>query len=235
MHTLFIAVAVAVAVGSISPVMPQTTTSDLSGAWDLSVTTSRGLESATLSLKRNGDVFSGSASRGPEQATVEAKVKDKAVTMTITAQGQSGPIVFLLNGEIAADGTMSGTGDFGTRGTGQWTAKRPAAAAAAKAAPGADVSGTWALEVETPQGKGTPTFTFKQDGEKLSGQYRGQFGEAPVNGTIKGSAIEFWVDVTVEGNSLRLTYSGTVDKDSMKGTVKLGDFGETTFTGMRKN
>lgn len=226
MHTFLIAAAIAA--GSITSAVPQGTTPDISGAWDLSVTTSRGLESATLSLKRNGDVFSGTASRGPDQATVEAKVKDKAVTMIITAQGQSGPMVFTLNGEMATDGTMSGTGDFGARGQGQWTAKRAAAAAV-------DVSGTWALEVDTPQGKGTPTFTFKQDGEKLSGQYRGQFGEAPVNGTIKGNALEFWVDVTVEGNSLRVTYSGTVEKDSMKGKVKLGDFGEATFTGARKS
>lgn len=227
MHTLLIATALVVSASS--PIVSQGASPDISGAWDLSVTTSRGPESATFSLQKNGEVYTGTVTRGSDQAPLEASVKDRAVTMLITAQGQSGPQTFTLTGTVAADGTMSGTGDYGSRGTGPWTAKRPAAAAAL------DVTGTWGLEVETAQGKGTPTFTFKQDGEKLSGQYRGQFGEAPVNGTIKGSAIEFWVDVTVEGNSVRITYSGTVEKDSMKGTVKLGDFGEAPFTGTRKS
>jgi hypothetical protein len=232
MHTFLIAVALVV--GSSSPLVPQGASPDLSGSWDLTVTTARGPESATLSLQKNGDAYSGTVTRGTDQAPVEAKVKDKVVTIVITTQSQGGP--FTLSGTVAADGTMSGTGEFGTRGNGQWSARRAAAPGQGTpaAATPADVSGTWALEVETPQGKGTPTFTFKQEGEKLSGQYRGQFGEAPVNGTIKGRAIEFWIDVTVEGNSLRVTYSGTVEKDSMKGTVKLGDFGEATFTGARK-
>ncbi len=122
---------------------------------------------------------------------------------------------------------MSGTADLGARGTGvPWSARRAAAAV--------DVAGTWAVEVDTGQGTGNPSFTFKQEGEKLSGQYRGLFGEAPVTGTIKGSAIEFWVDITVEGTKARVTYSGTVEKDTMKGIVKLGDLGEGTFKGTRK-
>jgi hypothetical protein len=97
-----------------------------------------------------------------------------------------------------------------------------------------DVSGTWALAVETGAGSGTPTVVLKQDGEKLTGQYTGQLGEAPLTGTLKGSAIEFSFDVTVEGNALRVTYTGTADATSMKGTVKLADFGEGTFTGKKK-
>jgi len=35
----------------------------------------------------------------------------------------------------------------------------------------ADVTGTWKLSVETPNGTGTPTVILKQDGEKLTGTY----------------------------------------------------------------
>jgi hypothetical protein len=154
-------------------------------------------------------------------------VKDKAVTITIVAQTSSGPMTVTMKGDVAGD-TMSGTGDYGSRGTGPWSAKRAPAAAA-------DVmSGTWAVEVDTGQGTGTPTFTLKQEGEKLSGQYRGLFGEAPVTGTIKGNTFEFSVNVTVEGNTVRVTYAGTVEKDAMKGTVKFGDIGQGTFKGTRK-
>jgi hypothetical protein len=76
--------------------------------------------------------------------------------------------------------------------------------------------------------------TFKQDGEKLTGRYVGQLGEAPLAGTLKGSAIEFAIDLTLEGNAVRILYAGTVEKDSIKGTVKFGDIAEGTFTAAKK-
>ena len=220
-------VAVAMTAGLISSGATQGAAPDISGTWELSVTTSRGVETAALTLKKNGEKFAGTVARGTEQAPAEATVKDKAVTIVITAQTQNGPATFTLTGAVTAD-AMSGTGEFGVRGSGSWTAKRAPAPAAL------DVSGTWAVEVETGQGTGTPSFTFKQEGEKLSGQYRGLFGEAPVTGTLNGTAIAFSVDVTAEGNTVRVTYSGTVEKDTMKGTVKFGDLGEGTFKGTRK-
>jgi hypothetical protein len=99
----------------------------------------------------------------------------------------------------------------------------------------ADVAGAWALTVETGQGTGTPSVTFKQDGEKLTGAYSSQvFGEQKVTGTIKGNAITFSFTGSVEGNSMTVTYAGTVEKDTMKGKVTLGDLGEGTFTGKKK-
>ena len=52
-----------------------------------------------------------------------------------------------------------------------------------------DVSGTWTFDVQTEAGSGTPTVTFKQDGEKLTGHYAGTFGEADLTGTVKGADI----------------------------------------------
>ena len=98
-----------------------------------------------------------------------------------------------------------------------------------------NVSGDWALTVETAQGTGNPSVSFKQDGEKLTGTYSSQlFGEQKVTGTIKGTAITFGFTGSIEGNTLQVTYTGTVDKDTMKGKVTLGDLGEGTFTGKKK-
>ena len=97
-----------------------------------------------------------------------------------------------------------------------------------------NVTGTWLFDVQTSAGSGTPTMTFKQDGEKLTGQYSGQLGEAPLTGTVKDSKITFQIEVAVEGTSLTIVYSGTVEKDSMKGTVSLGEAGEGTFTAKKK-
>lgn len=113
----------------------------------------------------------------------------------------------------------------------------PAAAQGlAQEKPAVDVTGTWAFEVQTEAGSGTPQVTFKQDGEKLTGHYSSAFlGEAELAGTVRGSAIEFSVAANVQGNAITLTFSGTVDDaGSMKGKVSFGGMGEGTFTGKRK-
>ena len=101
----------------------------------------------------------------------------------------------------------------------------------------ADLTGKWTGAVPTRDGGTRDTaFNFKQDGEKLTGQYSSQLmGQADLTGTIKGQAIEFSVSATVQGTPIELKYAGAVDsKDSMKGTLSAGDFGNGTFTGARK-
>jgi hypothetical protein len=99
----------------------------------------------------------------------------------------------------------------------------------------ADVTGKWAFNVETAAGSGTPTITLKQDGEKLTGHYSGQLGEADLTGTAKGNDIEIKFTVDVQGNQLNCIYSGAVDaKDSMKGKVQIVGLGDGTFTAKKQ-
>src|SRR5712691_2055057 len=49
---------------------------------------------------------------------------------------------------------------------------------------GADVSGKWNFQVNLDAGSGSPTFTFKQDGETLTGAYAGRLGSAKVSGAV---------------------------------------------------
>ena len=76
-----------------------------------------------------------------------------------------------------------------------------AAAAAQPQAPAKiDVTGAWAFEVQTEAGTGTPLVTFKQDGERLTGHYSSSvLGEAELEGTLKGAAIEFTVEPVTPG------------------------------------
>jgi hypothetical protein len=99
-----------------------------------------------------------------------------------------------------------------------------------------DVTGSWAFEVQTEAGTGTPQVTFKQDGEKLTGHYSSTvLGEADLTGSVKGQAIQFSFTASVQGNSIELTFVGTIeDNNAMKGKVSFGGFGEGTFTGKRK-
>jgi hypothetical protein len=109
-----------------------------------------------------------------------------------------------------------------------------AVAASAPAADAAKVAGEWNLKVESPNGTATPSVTFKQEGETLTGTYKGRFGESSVKGTIKGNEIKFAATINAQGQELQLEYSGTVDGDAMKGKVKFGEMGEGDFTGTKK-
>ncbi len=98
-----------------------------------------------------------------------------------------------------------------------------------------DVTGRWTFNVETSAGSGTPTMTFKQDGEKLTGHYSGQLGECDLTGSVKGVDISFSFTVDAQGTTIKATYSGTIDaKDSMKGKVELFGLGDGTFTAKKQ-
>ena len=116
---------------------------------------------------------------------------------------------------------------------GSYRFKQPTAAGASSSGQSTNVTGTWNMTVETQAGSGNPTFILKQEGETITGTYKGQFGEAPVKGTIKGNEIKFTVKVDAQGQQLEIEYAGTVDGNTMKGKVKLGDLGEGTFTGKK--
>ena len=97
-----------------------------------------------------------------------------------------------------------------------------------------NVTGEWAFTVTTDQGSGNPTFTFKQDGEKLTGKYSGTFGSADLTGTVKGNAIQFSFTADVQGQQAPITYKGTVEKNTMKGTLDIAGMVNGTFTATKK-
>lgn len=209
---------------------------DIVGSWQVSITTGQAQgRTAPLMLRRDGAAVVGTITTPQGDQNVDATVTGRTVTMWFSVRTQTGLTNVTMKGTVDGD-VMKGTIDFGS-GQGEWTARRsgaPASDVPRQAEARTDVSGTWSFQVEFSGGTGTPSMTFKQDGEKLTGHYSGQLGEAPLSGTVKGNAIEFSIDVDVQGTAAHIVYSGTVDKDSMKGTVKLADFGEGTFTATKK-
>lgn len=98
-----------------------------------------------------------------------------------------------------------------------------------------DISGNWEFTVDTAAGSGSPSFVFKQDGEKLIGTYNGLLGKADLTGTVKGDQIDFKFDFSYSGQSGVARYTGTIESDKkMKGKVQIGDLGEGTWTGTRQ-
>jgi hypothetical protein len=231
---VFLVLAAALILGA--PAQMYAQDADITGAWQVRITTGQAQgRSAALVLRRDGNSLVGTIATPQGDQNAEATVAGKAVTIWFTVRTQNGLTNVTMKGTSEAD-AMGGTIDFGT-GQGQWTATRSASGASTPQAGDSrtDVSGTWAFQVEFSGGSGTPTMTLKQDGEKLTGHYSGQLGEAPVTGTVKGNAIEIAFDIDIQGTAAHIVYSGTVDKDSMKGTVKLGDLGDATFTAKKKS
>ena len=214
----------------------------VAGTWDVTLNSPQGTFNLQFNLKQDGEKVSGVVKGQRGELPLEGTVKGKDVTLKWTTKYQDNDLPITLTG--ALDGSaMKGSADYGGFAQGDFTAKRAADAAAAPSSPApaaaagdkTDVSGAWAFQVETPAGSGTPTFTFKQDGEKLSGQYKGTFGEAPLTGTVKGNKIDFAIKVQAQGQDATINYTGTVEKDgTMKGTVNLGEIGTGTWTGKRQ-
>jgi hypothetical protein len=98
-----------------------------------------------------------------------------------------------------------------------------------------DISGKWTFNVETDAGSGSPTFVFKQAGEKLTGTYTGTFGTAELTGTVKGDAIEFSFEATVVDQKGKIVYTGKIEApDKMKGEVEFTGLGKGTWTGTKQ-
>jgi hypothetical protein len=82
----------------------------------------------------------------------------------------------------------------------------------------ADISGTWKASIERPNGTMESTFTFKVEGEKLTGTVTmGQMGEsAIVEGKVDGDNVSFAVESEYNGTQFRINYKGKVSGEEMK-------------------
>ena len=84
----------------------------------------------------------------------------------------------------------------------------------------ADVSGKWTGDMPGRGGDATPTtFTFKVDGEKLTGSMTGPQGDIPLQeGKVAGNQISFSTTLDFGGNTIKILYKGTLSGDQMKMT-----------------
>jgi hypothetical protein len=109
-------------------------------------------------------------------------------------------------------------------------------ASAAAAQQKLNITGKWVFEVQTDAGTGTPTVTFKQDGEKVTGHYSSMtLGEADLTGTLKGNALTFNFNADLQGQAVPVTYTATVESaTAMKGKIDIGGQATGTFTGKKQ-
>jgi len=216
------------------------------GTWDATLTSPQGTFNVQLILKQDGEKLSGVVKSPRGELPIEGTTNGKDIKLKYTIKFQENDMLINLSG--ALDGAaIKGTADYGGMAEGEFNAKRASEAGAATKAPATtssgaasasdktDISGAWSFQVDSSAGSGSPSFTFKQDGEKLTGQYKGAFGEAPLSGTLKGNKVDFVIKIEAQGQQMTITYTGTVEKDgSMKGTAELGEVGSATWTAKRQ-
>jgi hypothetical protein len=112
----------------------------------------------------------------------------------------------------------------------------PAAVSTAQGNKKTDITGQWAFTVESEIGTGTPTVSFTQKGDSLSGRYISQaLGEHDFKGTLKDGKIEFGFTAEVQGQQFSMSFSGTMNgEDAMKGNVDFGGMATGSFSGKRQ-
>lgn len=84
----------------------------------------------------------------------------------------------------------------------------------------ADVTGKWTAQVPMRDGQTRETtFTFKVEGEKLTGTVSGMQGDIEIkDGAVKGDDITFSVIRNFQGNEVTIKYKGTVSGSEIKFT-----------------
>ncbi len=92
----------------------------------------------------------------------------------------------------------------------------------------ADVSGKWKAEYTSPDGQTRQSnFTFKVDGQKLTGTVASAMGESQISeGQVSGDEISFSVVRDFGGNEVKFRYKGKVSGDEIKLAVTANFGGE---------
>jgi autotransporter translocation and assembly factor TamB len=97
-----------------------------------------------------------------------------------------------------------------------------------------DITGSWEMTVESPQGTMVITANFKQDGEMLTGTHISEMGEAPLKGTVKGADVEYTLTLDMGGQQMSIVHKAKVDGDTMRGSADIEGMGTIAFTAKRK-
>jgi seryl-tRNA(Sec) selenium transferase len=93
------------------------------------------------------------------------------------------------------------------------------------AAPGADLTGQWDVQIEYAASTSHHTLSLRQRGKDLDGAHGGDFVSRDLTGTIDGDAVQVRSHLgESSGDALSYTFSGKVKGDEMAGTLDLGEY-----------
>jgi len=97
-----------------------------------------------------------------------------------------------------------------------------------------DISGTWLVSLETPQGKMELEATVKQDGEKVAGQLTSPMGSVDFTGSYAKNALSILYSVPIQGQVIDIRMTGSVEGETLSGIVDLGGLMQAPWSAKRK-
>jgi len=99
----------------------------------------------------------------------------------------------------------------------------------------ADISGTWEITVQTPQGEYPSEMSIEQDGENIKVTMQGFQGDEMVGeGTFKDNKAEWSVTVSTPQGDFTINYTGTLEDEVLSGEAEMGDYGSMAWTAKKK-
>src|ERR1035437_7055948 len=81
----------------------------------------------------------------------------------------------------------------------------------------ADISGNWKATAEGPNGAMERTFTFKQDGTKVTGE------TTITDGKVEGDTVTFTIAAKFGDQDIKLNYKGKIAASEIKFTSQMAD------------
>jgi len=98
----------------------------------------------------------------------------------------------------------------------------------------ATVDGAYDCVAKTPMGDQNGVFTVISNGDRFNGTFAGMMGSLDVvDGKVAGDTLTWKMEMTMP-MPMTLECEATVSGDAITGTMQLGAFGASAFTGTRR-
>ena len=101
------------------------------------------------------------------------------------------------------------------------------------AAPAANVSGRWDVEVEFLSSRSEHTLYIEQDGNWIQGSHKGDFSVRDMVGMMEGDKVTLRSTDRRPGDNVTFIFSGTLADGAISGPIHLGEYLTAKFTAKR--
>lgn len=101
------------------------------------------------------------------------------------------------------------------------------------AAPIANLSGRWDVEVQYSLSTSQHSFVIEQDGNWIQGTHKGDLDTKNMVGTIDGDEVKIRSTIPIVGNIIIYLFSGKVKGDVISGDIHMGEYLTAKFTAKR--
>src|ERR1035437_3005480 len=216
---------------------------DVTGTWKREFDSQIGTQKCTITFKQDGTNLTGKASSetGDQKRDAdlkEGKVVGDAISFVEMLTIQDNEIRITYTGKLSTNANeINFTREVGEFAKEEIVAKRELAAAAAVEA---NITGEWQAQFDTQRGLQKYTFTFKQDGPKVTGKAsvatEDRKRESDLkDGKVEGNTVSFAEPLSIQGNDINITFTGKLSTkgDEIKFTRQVGDFGSSEATAKR--